>query len=363
VYIPKTDGRQRPLGIAALEDKIVQGAVAEVMNAIYEEDFLGFSYGFRPGRNQHQALDALAVAIGRKKVNWVLDADIRSFFDVIDRAWMRRFIEHRITDRRLRRLIEKWLNAGVMEDGKRTYTETGTPQGATISPLLANIFMHYVFDLWANQWRRRKAHGDVILVRYADDIVVGFQHRWEAERFRAELSERMGRFGLELHPEKTRLIEFGRFAAGNRQERGEGRPETFDFLGFTHICGKARNGKFLLVRHTIKKRMRQTLQRVKGELKRRMHNAVREQGRWLRSVVRGYFAYHAVPTNLQALGEFRTEVVRWWLKMLRRRSQKHRLTWRRFNEIVDCWLPRPKPLHPFPEMRFAARTQGRSRMQ
>jgi group II intron reverse transcriptase/maturase len=363
VYIPKADGRQRPLGIAALEDKIVQGAVVEVLNAIYEGDFLGFSYGFRPGRNQHQALDALAVGICRKKVSWVLDADIRSFFDVIDRAWMRRFIEHRIADRRLRRLIEKWLNAGVMEDGKRTYPETGTPQGATISPLLANIFLHYVFDLWANQWRRRKAHGEVIIVRYADDIVVGFQHRWEAERFRAELSERMGRFGLELHPEKTRLIEFGRFAAGNRRERDEERPQTFDFLGFTHICGTARNGKFLLVRHTIKKRMRQTLDRVKEGLKRRMHDAVREQGRWLGTVVRGYFAYHAVPTNLQALGEFRTEVVRWWLRMLRRRSQKHRLTWRRFVKIVDCWLTRHKPLHPFPEVRFAARTQGRSRMQ
>ena len=360
VYIPKADGRQRPLGIAALEDKIVQGAVVEVLNAIYEEDFLGFSYGFRPGRNQHQALDALAVAIGRKKVNWVLDADIRSFFDVIDRTWMRRFIEHRIADRRLQRLVEKWLNAGVMEDGQKTSTETGTPQGATISPLLANIFLHYVFDLWANQWRRRNGGGDVIIVRYADDIVVGFQHRWEAERFRSELSARMGRFGLELHPDKTRLIEFGRFAAANRQERGDGKPETFDFLGFTHICGKARNGKFLLVRHTIKKRMRQALEKLKEELKRRMHDAVPEQGRWLRAVVRGYVAYHAVPTNLQALGEFRTEVVRTWLQSLRRRSQKHRLTWRRFNEIVDCWLPRPRTLHPLPDQRFDARTQGRS---
>lgn len=360
VYIPKTDGRQRPLGIAALEDKIVQGAVVEVLNAIYEEDFVGFSYGFRPGRNQHQALDALAVAIGRKKVSWVLDADIRSFFDVIDQAWMQRFIEHRIADRRLQRLIMKWLKAGVMEDGKKTISEAGTPQGATISPLLANIFLHYVFDLWADQWRRRKAGGEVIIVRYADDIVVGFQHRWDAERFRAELSERMGRFGLELHPDKTRLIEFGRFAADNRRERDEGKPETFNFLGFTHICDKTRSGKFKLVRHTIKKRMRQTLDRIKQELKGRMHDSVPEQGRWLRAVVRGYFAYHAVPTNHQALAEFRTEVVRWWLRTLRRRSQKYRLTWRRFNELVDRWLPRPRTLHPWPSLRFDARTQGRS---
>jgi RNA-directed DNA polymerase len=342
---------------------VVQGAVVEVLNAIYEGDFLGFSYGFRSGRNQHQALDALAAATGRKKVNWVLDSDICSFFDVIDRTWMQRFIEHRIADRRLQRLILKWLNAGVMEDGKKTITETGTPQGATVSPLLANIFLHYVFDLWANQWRRRHARGEVIIVRYADDIVVGFQHRWEAERFRAELSERMGRFGLQLHPEKTRLIEFGRFAADNRRERGEGKPETFNFLGFTHICGKARNGKFLLIRHTIKKRMRQTLERVKEGLKRRMHDPVPEQGQWLRAVVNGYFIYHAVPMNLQALGEFRADVVRTWLKTLRRRSQKHRLTWRRFNEIVDRWLPRPKVLHPWPDLRFNVRTQGKSPVQ
>jgi len=362
VYIPKADGRQRPLGIAALEDKVVQGAVVEVMNAIYEEDFLGFSYGFRPGRNQHQALDALAVAIRRKKVSWVLDSDIRSFFDVIDRTWMRRFIEHRIADRRLQRLIQKWLNAGVMEDGKKTITEAGTPQGATVSPLLANIFLHYVFDLWANQWRRN-ARGEVIIVRYADDIVVGFQHRWEAERFRAELSERMGRFGLELHPEKTRLIEFGRFAADNRRDRGEGKPETFNFLGFTHICGKTRNGKFLLIRHTIKKRMRQTLDRIKEGLRRRMHDAVPEQGQWLRAVVGGYFAYHAVPMNIRALGELRTAVKRAWLQTLRRRSQKHRLTWRRYSGIVDRWLPRANITHPWPEQRFDARTQGRSPVQ
>jgi RNA-directed DNA polymerase len=282
------------------------------------------------------------------------------FFDVIDQTWMQRFIEHRIADRRLQRLIMKWLKAGVMEDGKKTINETGTPQGATISPLLANIFLHYVFDLWANQWRQRKGRGEVIIVRYADDIVVGFQHRWEAERFRAELSERMGRFGLELHPDKTRLIEFGRFAADNRRERGEGKSETFNFLGFTHICGKTRNGKFQLVRHTIKKRMRQTLERIKEELKQCMHDAVPEQGRWLRAVVGGYFAYHAVPTNYQALGEFRTEVVRSWLRSLRRRSQKHSLTWRRFNELVDRWLPRPRIMHPWPSLRFDARTQGRS---
>ena len=363
VYIPKADGRQRPLGIAALEDKVVQGAVVEVLNAIYEEDFLGFSYGFRPRRSQHGALDALAVAMRRKKVSWVLDADIQSFFDVIDRTWMERFIEHRIADRRLRRLIAKWLRAGVMEDGKKITAEAGTPQGATVSPLLANVFLHYVFDLWANQWRRRVARGAVVIVRYADDIVVGFQHRWEAERFRTELSERMGRFGLRLHPDKTRLIEFGRFAAGNRQERGAGKPETFDFLGFTHICGKTREGKFIVVRHTIKKRMRQKIRDLKTEMKRRMHAPVPEQGRWLRAVLQGHFASYAVPTNYQALGEFRTAVVRQWLRTLRRRSHKHNLAWRRFNGIVDRWLPRARILHPWPDQRFDAITRGRSPVQ
>ena len=242
-YIPKPDGRQRPLGIAALEDKIVQRAVVEMLNAIYETDFLGFSYGFRPGRSQHQALDALAIAIYRKKVNWILDADIRAFFDSISQEWLIRFLEHRIADRRLLRLIGKWLKAGVLEDGRLLTVERGTPQGAVISPLLANIYLHYVYDLWVHHWRRRLAQGEVIVVRYADDIVVGFQYRADAERFLDELRQRLEEFGLELHPEKTRIIEFGRFAHANRQARGLGKPETFAFLGFTHICGRTREGR------------------------------------------------------------------------------------------------------------------------
>jgi group II intron reverse transcriptase/maturase len=355
VFIPKPDGRQRPLGIAALEDKIVQRALVEVLNAIWEADFLGFSYGFRPGRGQHDALDALAVGIGHRRVNWVLDADIAGFFDTVSHDWLLRFVEHRVGDRRVVRLIRKWLKAGVTEDGVVTPGTVGTPQGAVISPLLANIYLHHVFDLWAEQWRRRHARGDVIMVRYADDIVVGFEHRSDAERFLAEMRERLAMFALTLHGEKTRLIEFGRFAATNRSSRGEGRPETFNFLGFTHICGRGRRGGFLLKRKTRRDRMRARLLAVREGLRRRRHAPIDEQGGWLRQVVGGFFAYHAVPTNTAALGAFRYHVIRDWLRALRRRGQKDRTTWRRIVTLADRWLPKPSVTHPWPSQRFAVR--------
>ena len=297
VFIPKADGRQRPLGFAALEDKLLQRAVVEVLNAVYETDFLGFSYGFRPGRSAHQALDALAVGILRRKVNWVLDADIRGFYDAIDHEWMLKFLEHRIADRRVLRLIRKWLKAGVIEDGKRSETLEGAAQGASVSPLLSNVYLHYVFDLWADQWRRRNARGDAIIVRFADDYVVGFERREDAERFLADLRGRLAKFGLELAAEKTRLIEFGRFAAQNRAARGLGKPETFQFLGFTHACAKTRKGRFMLKRVTESKRMRAKLHKVKDQTRRRMHLPIPEQGLWLGAVVRGHLNYYAVPAT------------------------------------------------------------------
>ena len=355
-YIPKADGRQRPLGIAALEDKVVQQAVVTVLNAIYEEDFLGFSYGFRPGRSQHKALDALSVGLRRKKVNWVLDLDVRGFFDNVSHEWLVKFVEHRIADRRILRLIQKWLKAGVSEQGEWKETKIGTPQGAVASPLLANIYLHYVFDLWVNQWRKKLAHGDMIVVRYADDAVLGFEHRKDAEVFLEQLRERMGKFGLELHSEKTRLIEFGRYAESNRKRRGESKPETFDFLGFTHICGKTKKGNWFTVRRqTIKKRLRSKLREVRQELRKRWHERIAETGAWLRSVVQGYFNYHAVPGNFRALQTFRREVARAWLEALRRRSQRHRFPWERFNLTVDHYLPSPRILHPEPGARFDAR--------
>jgi len=355
VFIPKADGRQRPLGIASLEDKVVQRAVVEVLNAIYEEDFLGFSYGFRPGRNQHQALDALAVAIRSKRVNWVLDADIRGFFDAIDHEWMERFVEHRVADSRMQRLIAKWLRAGVLEDGKKVVMEKGSPQGATVSPLLANIYLHYAFDLWAEQWRRRHARGDVVIVRYADDLVLGFEHEADARRFQEDLRRRLARFGLELHPDKTRLIEFGRWAAQNRRRRGRGKPETFDFLGFTHVCGRTKNGWFQVVRRTSKQRMTVKLKEVRRALLKTRHAPVPAQGAWLRGVLQGYFAYHAVPTNLRRLRSFRTQVIRAWMRALRRRSQRHRMTWTRMGRLVERWVPPVRAMHPWPEKRFAAK--------
>ena len=363
VYIPKPDGRQRPLGIAALEDKVVQRAVVGVLHAIYESDFLGFSYGFRPGRSQHDALDAFATAITRKKVNWVFDADIRGFFDAIDHGWMVKFVEHRIADKRIVRLIQKWLAAGVLEDERWSATEEGTPQGATVSPLLANVYLHYVLDLWVQRWRKHVAVGEMIIVRFADDFVVGFQHESDAARFRADLQKRLEQFGLELHPDKTRLIRFGRFAEQQRFKRREGKPETFDFLGFTHICGMSRDGDFRLLRCTSKKRMRARLLAIRKDLKRRRHQALDVQGQWLAAVVRGYFAHHAVPMNISRLKSFRTQVIRSWHRALRRRGQRDRTGWARMNKLARRWLPTPRRLHPHPWERFDARTQGKSRVR
>jgi group II intron reverse transcriptase/maturase len=355
-YIPKADGRQRPLGIATLEDKIVQRAVVEVLNAIYEVDFLGFSYGFRPGRNPHDALDALTVGIDRKRVNWVLDADIREFFTNLDHHWLARFLEHRIADQRVLRLIGKWLAAGVIENGEWSPTQEGAPQGASVSPLLANVYLHYVFDLWAQWWRSRHARGDVIIVRFADDFIVGFEDQQDAQRFLTELGERFAKFGLELHPDKTRLIEFGRYAAERRGRRGLGKPETFDFLGFTHLCGKTRTGRFAVKRRTIPKRMRAKLAEVKDQLKLRRHWPIPEQGQWLGSVVRGHRAYYAVPGNTDAIQAFRTQVTRHWYQALRRRSQRTRITWTRMNRLAQRWLPPTRVMHPYPQVRLAART-------
>lgn len=355
VFIPKADGRQRPLGIAALEDKIVQRATVAVLNAIYEEDFLGFSYGFRPKRGQHDALDALSVAISNTPVNWILDADIKGFFDAVNQDWLIRFLRHRIGDERIIRLVQKWLKAGVMEGRQWQSSDMGTPQGAVISPLLANIYLHYVFDLWAKQWRGREAKGKMIVVRYADDIVAGFELETDARRFLDAMRARFEQFGLELHGEKTRLIEFGRFAAYRRSRRGQGKPETFTFLGFTFICGKSRAGTFQLQRKTRTDRMRAKLLEIKMELRKRMHDAIPEQGKWLRTLVQGYFVYHAVPTNSRALSAFRYHVTGLWHKTLQRRSQKSKLTWERMFQLADDWLPTPRILHPWPQQRFAVK--------
>jgi RNA-directed DNA polymerase len=354
-YIPKSDGRQRPLAVAGLEDKIVQRAMQEMLNAIYEEDFLGFSYGFRPGRSQHDALDALAAGIVGTPVNWIVDADIRSFFDTVSHEWLIRFLEHRIGDRRVLRLIQKWLKAGVLEDGVVTASEQGTAQGAVISPLLANVYLHYVIDLWAAQWRRREATGNMIIVRYADDLVVGFEHEADARRFLDDMRRRLEKFALSLHPDKTRIIEFGRHAAADRASRGLGKPETFNFLGFTFICAKSRRGKFLLKRKTRRDRLRAKLKQVKDVLRRRMHQPIPEVGTWLGQVVRGYFNYHAVPSNSEALVAFRHHVLKFWQTALNRRGDRDRTTWARMMKLAADFLPRPIVLHPWPEQRFAVR--------
>ncbi len=357
VYIPKADGRQRPLGVTALEDKVVQRATVEVLNTIYETDFLGFSYGFRPGRSQHHALDALYAGLLTKRVNWVLDLDIRGFFDSIDHGWLVKFVEHRIADRRVVRLIQKWLNAGVLEDGKRMRMEEGTPQGSSISPLLANVYLHYAFDLWVRAWRRKHASGDIIVVRFADDIVLGFQYKSDAERFWKELEERFRKFRLELHPDKTRLLEFGPYAVDQRKGRGQAKPETFNFLGFTHICGKKRsNGRFTVLRQTIRARLQAKLCEVKTQLKRRMHDPVPEVGKWLRSVVEGHNRYYGVPMNSPALRLFRFHVVRFWHRALSRRSQNGRVRWDRMWRIVNRWLPPPRIHHPYPLRRLGVVT-------
>jgi group II intron reverse transcriptase/maturase len=355
VFIPKADGGMRPLGVTTLEDKIVQRATVDVLNQIYEADFLGFSYGFRPGRGQHDGLDALYVGILTKKVNWVLDLDIREFFTSINHEWLVKFVEHRIADRRIVRLIQKWLRAGVLEDGKRFQSDVGTPQGGGISPLLANIYLHYVLDLWAQAWRRH-ANGDVVMVRYADDAVLGFEHEAEARRFWADLAGRLAKFGLELHPAKTRLLEFGRYAAERRKRNGRGKPESFDFLGFTHVCGKTRNGKFQVLRRTSRKRVRRKLGEIKIELKRRMHVSVPAVGKWLGAVVRGHFNYYGVPNNLPALSIFRFHVAWIWWRTLRRRSHKTRVTWLRMRRLVAAYLPPARITHPHPGVRFGLTT-------
>jgi len=354
-YIPKEDGSKRPLAVAALEDKLVQRATAAVLSAVFEEDFLGFSYGFRPKRSQHDALDALIVGISSRKVNFILDADIRSFFTEVSQQWVVRFLEHRIGDARTLRLVQKWLRAGVLEDGIVTIEEKGTGQGSVISPLLANVYLHYVFDLWAERWRRREAAGDMIMVRYADDLVVGFQHEHDARRFWDAMRERLREFSLSLHPDKTRLIEFGRFAAQNCKKRGLAKPETFTFLGFVLICGTTRNGKFLLRRKSRRDRMRAKLREIKEELRRRMHRPIPETGKWLAQVVSGFQAYHAVPTNSAAIGAFRYRIIGLWHRVLCRRSQKGRLVWQRMTKLADEFLPKPHVLHPWPSTRFAVR--------
>ena len=363
VYIAKADGRQRPLGVPALEDKLVQRAVVEVLNAVYEPVFLGFSYGFRPGRSPHQALDALAVGIETGRVNWVLDADIRSFFDTLNHEWLIRFVEHRIGDRRVVRLIEKWLRAGVLDEGQRVRSEIGTVQGGSISPLLANIYLHYVFDLWVQRWRNRQAQGGMVVVRFADDFVVGFEHREEAARFLSELRDRFAQFGLTLHPDKTRLIEFGRCADRNRRGRGDGKPETFTFLGFTHACSQTRTGRFTVLRQTMRRRWQAKLQAVKAELRRRLHTPIPDQGAYLRSVVMGHARYYGVPRNAPSLHAFRHALVRLWRTALQRRSQTAYVSWARMRRLSTRWLPVPHICHPYPNQRLAFMTQGRSRMR
>jgi RNA-directed DNA polymerase len=350
-YIPKSDGRMRPLGVTALEDKIVQRATVEVMNAIYEQDFAEFSYGFREGRSQHDALDALYLGIEEKKVNWILDVDIRAFFDSLSQTWLVKFVEHRIGDRRVVRLIQKWLRAGVLEEGKLTVSEEGTPQGGSVSPLLANVYLHYVLDQWIQVWQRKIARGEMMVVRFADDMVLGFQNQTEAERFQRELRERMKKFNLELHPEKTRLLEFGRFAAQNRKERDAGKPETFNFLGFTHICGKTRRGRFTVRRQTIRKRMQAKLKAIGQELRKRMHDSLEEVGQWLKAVVGGHFRYYGVPTNSTALRNFRYRVSWLWRRVLGRRSQLGYVTWKRVQRLIDRWLPPARICHPYPSRR------------
>ncbi|RKX37728.1 MAG: group II intron reverse transcriptase/maturase [Verrucomicrobia bacterium] len=360
VMIPKADGRERPIGIPTLEDKVVQRSAATVLGALYEVDFMGFSYGFRPGRSAHDALDALSVGLVRRKINWVLDADISGFFDAIDHESLVKFIEHRVADRRVIRHVKKWLRAGVLEDGKRTLSQSGTPQGGSISPLLANIYLHYVFDLWVHQWRQRQTNGDVIVVRYADDFVVGFQHRSEAESFQKVLRQRLGKFNLKLHPEKTRLMEFGRFAGSNRKRDGQSKPETFDFLGFTHACSKSRRGSFVVLRFPISKRVRAKLSDIKAGLKYRMHQPVAETGRWLQSVVGGWLRYYAVPRSFRWLQSFRNRVMRLWWWNLRRRGDKRKTTWSQIYRLSARWLPLPRIIHPYPEQRLSVKTQSRS---
>lgn len=363
VYVPKSDGRQRPIGVTAIEDKIVQRATVSVLNAVYEPEFAGFSYGARPGRSAHQALAALDQALEKKSLNWVLDADLRDFFGSLDQSQLVRFVEHRIGDRRVVRLIQQWLAAGVLEDGAWTPSETGTAQGGSISPLTANLYMHYVFDLWAQRWRRTEARGDVVIVRFLDDFIVGFQHRADAERFLTALRERLGQFGLTLHPDKTRLLEFGRYAAERRQRRGLRKPETFQFLGLVHSCGRTRVGRFAVRRQTAGQRLRAKLKEVKSELRHRWHDPIPEVGLWLGSVVRGHCQYYGIPGNSRAIVRFRNEVNRLWRRALSRRSQRGRVNWERMQPLITRWIPRARIVHPYPSVTFAVMTQGKSPVQ
>ena len=353
-WIEKPDGAKRPLGITCIEDKILQQAMVWVLESIYEADFLGFSYGFRPKRSQHNALDALYVAITQRKVNYVLDADIQGFFDQIDQQQLMRFIEHRISDRRILKLIEQTLQAGVMDEGQWNRSETGIPQGGVLSPLLANIYLHYAFDQWANQWRKRYARGEVYIVRYADDIITCFQYETDGQAFKRALEQRLAKFKLKLHPRKTKLIEFGRFAIGTYRQKNLGKPETFDFLGFTHICGRRRkDGKFTLRRQTIAKRQRAKLNEIRQWLKRNRHKPIKDQGEKLRSVILGAMNYYGVPGNLKAIDAFRTEICKSWLRALRRRSQKAgKLTWEKMQILVRIWIPSSRTTHPYPNQRL-----------
>jgi RNA-directed DNA polymerase len=360
VYIPKRDGQQRPIGVPAVEDKIVQRATAAVLNAIYEPEFAGFSYGARPGRNAHQALAALDQALEKRQVNWVLDADLRDFFGSLDHAWLMRLVEHRIGDQRVVRLIQRWLAAGVLEDGAWTQSEVGAPQGGSISPLAANLYLHYVFDLWAQRWRRTAVRGDMVVVRYLDDFIVGFQDRADAERFLDAVRARLGRFGLSLHPDKTRLLEFGRYAASNRQRRGDQKPETFQFLGFVHACGRTRRGWFAVHRHTIGQRLRAKLKEVSEELRQRWHAPIPEVGRWLGAVVRGHCQYYGIAGNSHAIKRFRDEVCRLWRRALARRSQRGDVSWERMHRLTRRWIPPAHIVHPYPSVQFAVITQGKS---
>lgn len=354
VWIPKADGSQRPIGITSIEDKIVQQAVVWVLEAIYEQDFLGFSYGFRPNRSQHQALDAVYMAISVKKVGWIIDADLKAFFDTLNHDWMMRFLEHRIADRRVLRLIKGWLTAKV-QDGKQSQKSSlGTPQGGVISPLLANIYLHYVLDLWLQQWRKRRSRGDVYIVRYADDFIIGCQYRDDADGLLHAIKQRFAKFALSLNEQKTKLIEFGRFAGQNRAQRGQSKPDTFDFLGFTHACGEAlSSGKFMLKRYTIKKKARAFLARVKAFIRNGICYSPYAVGNKLKQILTGYFNYFAIPGNQACIGMIRTEVCKYWLRTLRRRSQKGRtFNWQRLKGLVMLFIPHTRVRHPYPNQRL-----------
>ena len=359
-YIDKADGSKRPLGVPALEDKIVQRATVEVLNAIYERDFLGFSYGFRPAKSAHHALDAVVMGVEVRRVNWILDADIAKFFDTIEHDWVMKFVEHRVADARVLRLIKSWLQAGVLEDGRVRRSEVGTVQGGSISPLLANIYLHYVLDLWVQRWRKWQARGDMIIVRYADDWVAGFERRSDAERFWREVRQRLQDFGLKLHEDKTRLIEFGRFARAERSRRGQGKPETFDFLGFTHCCDQTRQGRFIVLRLSSRKKVHAKLLAVQEELRRRMHRPIEEQGQYLRAVVGGHMRYYGVPRNAARLKLFRWRITQLWHRTLCRRTQVRPIRWARVAKIAEHWLPPARIYHPYPNQRLIVGPEARA---